>query len=132
MVTINQSKTYQNKRIKKEEKGEEETKAEREQETYRKSNDIVTPCYNLDILDFMAESRLIEYMIVLFYFMFILLFSLFFFSLSLHSSFSSYFRCCRPISSDIFLLLSMLEWIEKCQVFSIVIRISVKTSNDTL
>lgn len=59
------------------------------------NDNIVTSHDNLDILDFMAESRLIEYMIVLFYFMFILFFHFFFLSL-LH-----------PIYSDILLLLSM-------------------------
>ena len=62
---------------------------EREKKIWNKH---VTSYDNLDILDFMAESRLIEYMIVLFYFMFILFFILFF----AHS-----------IYGDIFLLLSM-------------------------
>lgn len=71
-----------NKKRHRENRGRDsESERASEREKYRKNNDIVTPCYNLDLLDFMAESRLIEYMIVLFYFMFILLF--FFFSILL-------------------------------------------------
>lgn len=54
------------------------------------NDNIVTSHDNLDILDFMAESRLIEYMIVLFYFMFILFFH-FFFSLFFIQSIAIYF-----------------------------------------
>lgn len=55
--------------------GERQRKKWREKKQQRKH---VTSYDNLDILDFMAESRLIEYTIVLFYFMFILFFILFF------------------------------------------------------